>query len=309
MEYAEYNQQSTLAAKVEDNDLQGNQTGVAIYSDAVVTGFDLGGGPQGSMGANDFRGDSTAIYASAFTADGPIDAQMNIFGVLDPTTVIYDQHDNPTLAPVVWNNPLIGNAAFVETLYLDFLHRTGNVNNLGDAGHWVALLGQAMPAATVARAIARSGEGLGVTVDSLFHRFLGRDADPAGRASFVMHLQNGGTLEGVSQMMLASQEYHARFSTGSDFVQSLYQNLLQRIGSSAEVSQWVAQLPQLGRARVAQAFLMSREYRADAVSDDYAQLLHRTPSTSEINSWLGSGKDLLTIDVLFASSQEFQSNG
>jgi len=92
-------------------------------------------------------------------------------------------------------------------------------------------------------------------------------------------------------------------------VQSLYQNLLQRTGSTAEVNAWVAKLPQLGRAGVAQAFLLSQEYRADEVTDDYTQLLYRTPSTPEVNSWVNSGKDLLTIDILFAASQEFQLNG
>jgi hypothetical protein len=309
IDYVENNQKSTLVAKVEGNDLQGNQIGVGIYSAGVVAGFDLGGGPQGSMGANDFRGDPTAIYTSAFTAGGPIDAHMNVFGVDDPTTVIYDQHDNPALAAVIWSNRLGGNAAFVETLYLDFLHRTGDVNNPGDAGHWVTLLGQGAPAAAVVSDIARSPEGLGVAVDGLYHRFLSRDADAVGRANFVAYLQGGGTLEGVGRLMLASSEYQSRFPTDSSYVQSLYQNLLHRTGSTAEVNGWVAQLPQLGRAGLAQDSLLSQEYRADEVNDDYTHLLHRTPSTAEVNSWVSSGKDLLSIDTLFAASQEFQMEG
>jgi hypothetical protein len=301
---------SSINAKVENNDLQGNGTGVFIYkgSGGSVAGIDLGGGALGSLGANDFRGDTTAIDIAVPTSFGPIQATGNIFGT-DPATVIYDQHNNPTLAAVASTNPLSGNAAFVETLYLDFLHRTGDLSNPNDAGHWVSALGKGMPAATVANLIARSPEALGVDVGRFYHRFLGRDADPAGRASFVSYLQGGGTLEGVSQMMLASPEYQSRFPTNSSFVQSLYQNLLHRTGSTAEVNAWVAQLPQLGRAGVAQKFLLSQEFRADEVSDDYTQLLHRTPSTAELNGWVNSGKDLLTIDALFAASQEFQVDG
>ena len=118
-------------------------------------------------------------------------------------------------------NPLTGNAAYVETLYLDFLHRAGDVNSQSDAGHWVTLLNQATPAATVANEIVRSAEALGVAVDGLYHRFLGRDADAAGRAGFVNYLQTGGTLEGVSDTMLASPEYQSHFQTDADFVQSL----------------------------------------------------------------------------------------
>jgi len=210
---------------------------------------------------------------------------------------------------VVSTSPLTANAAFVETLYLDFLHRTGDLENPQDAGIWVTRMVQGMPAATVANLVAHSPEALGVDVDGLYHRILGRDADAAGRANFVAYLQNGGTLEVVSQIMLASPEYQARFPTDTSFVQSLYENLLQRMGSHAEVNGWVAKLPQLGRAGVAQGFLLSQEFRGDEVQDDFMQLLHRTGSTTDVNNWVSTGKDLLTIDALFAGSPEFQVNG
>jgi hypothetical protein len=302
---------AVLAAKVEGNDLRGNQIGVLIGTGfgGSMYGVDLGGGPDGSVGANDFRGDYKAIYVTALASTGPISATGNIYGVFDPKGVIHDQSADPTLASVDWSGALTGNFAYVETLYLDFLHRTGDVGNPLDAGNWVTLMSQGMSAATVAGAIARSPEALGVAVDGLYHRFLGRDADQAGRAYFVNYLQNGGTLEGVSRAILGSKEYRSHFPTDSSFVQSLYQSLLHRTGSPAEIAGWVAQLPQLGRAGVAQAFLLSQEYRGDEVSHDYTQLLNRTPSAAEISSWVGSGKDLLAIDVLFAGSLEFQLNG
>jgi hypothetical protein len=200
---------------------------------------------------------------------------------------------------------------FVESLYLDFLHRTGDLNNPVDAGSWVTHLDQGMPAATVADAIARSPEALGVDVDGLYQRFLGRAADPAGRSGFVAYLQAGGTLEGASQAMLASPEYQSHFSSDSAFVQSLYQNVLQRTGSAAEVGGWLAALPQMGRAGVAKGFLYSPEFRGLEVSDDYTQLLDRTqpPSAAEASGWVGSGLDLLTIDALVAGSPEYQLDG
>jgi hypothetical protein len=298
-------------AKVEGNDLHGNIWGVSIGANSAgsMAGIDLGGGSQGSRGANNFRGDPTAIYIFASASQGPISAHMNIFGVADPSTVIHDHHVDSTLASVVSSSHLTGNAAFIETLYLDFLHRTGDLSNPKDAGIWVTRMNQGMPAATVANLVARSAEALGDAIDGLYHRFLGRDADAAGRANFVAYLQAGGTLEGVSQMLLASPEYHSHFPTDTSFVQSLYENLLQRSGSHAEVNGWVAQLPQLGRAGVAQGFLLSQEYRADEVGEDYTWYLHRTGSSADINSWVNSGKDLVTIDALFAGSVEFQQNG
>ena len=168
-----------------------------------------------------------------------------------------------------------------------------------------------MPAATVAYAIARSPEALGVDVDGLYQRFPGRASDSAGRAGFVAYLQAGGTLQGVSQAMLASPEYQSHFASDAAFVQSLYQNLLLRTGSNAEVSAWATLLPQLGRAGVAQDFLLSQEFRDWEVGDDYTQLLDRKlpPSAAEVSGWVGAGLDLLTIDTLFAASPEYQTNG
>jgi hypothetical protein len=302
----------TLSAKVEGNDLRDNYDGILMQTGAggSVAGIDIGGGSLGSKGANDFRGDTWAITAFPLAAEGPVQAQNNIFSVANPTTVIYDHNNNSQLASVVATNPLTGNAAYVETLYLDFLHRAGDLNPSDhDAAIWVNLLNTGTPAAAVASGIARSGEGAGVAVDGLYHRFLGRDADPAGRAGFVSYLEAGGTLEGVSQAMLASPEYQSHFQTAGDFVQSLYQNLLHRTASTAEVNAWVGAMAQVGRTGVAQALLSSQEFRNWEVGDDYAQLLLRTPSAAEVNGWASTGLDILTIDALFASSPEFQVNG
>src|SRR5262249_21364028 len=216
---------------------------------------------------------------------------------------IYDHHNDPTLAAVVATNPVSGNAPFVEALYLDFLHRTADLSNPNGAGGWVAALDQGMHAAAVANGIAHSPEALGVDVDALYQRFLGRAADPAGRAAFVGYLQAGGTLEGASQSLLASPEYQSHFPTDTAFVPSLYQTLLHRTGSNAEVNAWLALLPQLGRAGLAQGFLRSQEFRTWEVGDDYIQLLDRPQpaSAAEVSAWVGTGLDLLTIDTLFAA--------
>jgi hypothetical protein len=203
-----------------------------------------------------------------------------------------------------------GSGAYVAALYTTFLHRTGDVNNPSDAGYWVTLLNQGTPAVTVVNAIARSAEGLGIDVDGLYQRFLGRAADAGGRAFFVSYLQKAGTLEGASDLMLASAEYHGDFPTDTGFVQSLYQNLLQRTASDGEVAYWRGVLPQLGRAGVAQGFLASPEYRASEVRDDYTSLLKRKgpPTDAEVSYWVKSGLDELSIDILFAASAEFQAN-
>src|SRR5207245_4232715 len=87
---------------------------------------------------------------------------------------------------------LSANAAFVDVLYEDFLRRPGDTTNPNDAGAWVAQLQGGVAPASVANAIARSPEALGVTVDALFLKLLGRGSDAGGRAAFVRFLPNGG---------------------------------------------------------------------------------------------------------------------
>jgi hypothetical protein len=218
---------------------------------------------------------------------------------------------------------LTGNAAFVAALYRDLLHRTGDVTNPNGAGGWVNLLnaGTLGPQA-VAAAIARSPEGLGVVVDGLYGKLLGRAADAAGRAGFVNFLQRGGTVEQVILSMVTSPEYNAaNGATDTMYVQSLYNHLLGRTGSSAEVASWVAAVPTIGRAGVANGILSSREFRTDEIQQLYGSplapvasvasalpnLLHRPspPTAAEVNSWLSSGLDILTIEVLFAGTPEY----
>jgi hypothetical protein len=223
------------------------------------------------------------------------------------------------------SNPLTGNAAFVQTLYFTFLKRLGDVNNPNDAGGWVNLLnaGTLTPQAA-ANAIARSPEALGVLVNGLYLKILKRASDPAGRAAFVSFLQHGGTVEQAIGIMVTSPEY-STLTGGTDagFIQALYDQLLGRVVSPAELAGWLAMLPSLGRAGVANALLQSAEFRGDVVQELYgftyapsqsvaslfANLLHRpvAPGTAEINTWVNSGMDILSIEGAIAGGGEFVS--
>jgi hypothetical protein len=75
------------------------------------------------------------------------------------------------------------------------------------------------------------------------------------------------------------------------------------------------------QAGVAQAFLVSTEFRSDVVRSFYGDptltpvpflpflpdLLHRTsaPSASDVSTWVNSGLDLSTVEIGFAGSPEF----
>ena len=220
------------------------------------------------------------------------------------------------------SNPLTGNAAFVQTLYFDFLKRLGDLSKASDAGGWVnALNAGALTPEQVVVGIARSPEALGVLVDGLYLKILRRTSDASGRAAFVSFLQHGGSVEQAIIAMVASPEYSNSTPSDAGFIQSLYSKLLGRVASPSELAGWLGALPSLGRAGVANMFVHSAEFRADVVQELYgftyapaqsvvslfADLLHRTsgPTAAEINGWVNSGLDIYSIEIAIAGASEF----
>jgi hypothetical protein len=314
----------TLNVSIEGNDFHNNQLGINIVAGSnSIAGIDLGGGSQGSVGGNNLRSftaaattNSGAIVTDATT--GTIQAQNNIFAVSNPQTVI-----SATSGASVNATALSANAAFVDVLYEDFLKRPGNTTSPSDAGSWVTMLNGGASRGSVAAAIVRSAEALGIVVDGLYLKVLGRAADPGGRAAFVSFLQNGGTVEQAVVGMVNSPEYLALTGSPGGFVEGLYVRVLGRGGSSSEVSGWLNMLPNLGLAGVASAIVHSSEFRADVVQALYGSataatvsvaslipdLLHRHASTTEVNGWVNSGLDIATIAQAFASTGEFFTGG
>jgi len=74
---------------------------------------------------------------------------------------------------------------------------------------------------------------------------------------------------------------------------------------------WVSVLPTVGRANIVNGFLSSPEYRTSAVQRFYQTLLHRlaVPGASEVHGWVGSSLDLLSIELIFATTNEYYQNG
>jgi hypothetical protein len=212
--------------------------------------------------------------------------------------------DDPTAAEV--------NAAYVRLLYANFLNRTGDVSNASDAGAWVTLLGNGVSRLQVAERILRSSEGLGVQVAGLYRTVLGREVEAVGRQNWVSYLQQGGTTEQLTILLVTSPEYRSRFA-GSDaqYVQSLYVRFLLRSADDAGLTTWQAQVAVVGRAEVARRFLASAEFRGNLVRGLYVSLLRRasSPSQREVDAWGASGIDSLGMQPRFAATNEFVQNG
>ena len=61
--------------------------------------------------------------------------------------------------------------------------------------------------------------------------------------------------------MVTSAEYRGRFGSPSAYVQSLYNLLLGRVASQAEVDNTVAAIGTMGQSAVANLFVTSTEFR------------------------------------------------
>ena len=229
-----------------------------------------------------------------------------------------------TAVLAIQENDLSHDEQFVQGLYSDFLGRSGSVAEL-DA--WVSAI-PSLGRTGVANDLARSAEALSRVVNGLYVRFLNRNADPGGLAGWVAAMQNGMNEEQVASALLASSEFAHRANaliggpnSDANFVQALYQLLLGRAATTGEVAAWLPWLPVNGRQNGALAFLVSGEFRTDAVRTFYGDpslnplpwepffvnLLHRqqAPSGGELAVWVGSTLDFLTIEVALAGSQEY----
>ena len=199
-------------------------------------------------------------------------------------------------------SPLSQAQAFVQTLYNHVLRRTGSIEELIP---WTNLLASQGQAAVVA-GILHSPESLGRIVDDLYMRLLGRQTDSIGRNNWIGFLASGGSVEQLEDLILTSPEY---IGQNANWVQSLYLNVLDRLGTAAEVAAWNNAAPTLGVTAVAVAFTNSAEARAVATVADYRTFLHRPPTPGEVMVVTAMPLDLLGIENFLLLSAEYYENG
>jgi hypothetical protein len=298
-------QDGEFTAEADGNDLHGNAVGVSITCDGT-TG--IGSVATIVLNGNNFRSFNSPTVSASNAAivlqNAPtttVGADGDLFSVAHPNFEIVAVNGGT----VNLTNPSQSNAlifsppALVQTLFLDDL---GRIASTSDINTWVSVFNASGQAAVV-KGIYFSSESLGRIVDSFYLRFLGRQSDTAGRASFISFLQNGGAEQQMENIFLTSPEYIAHIDT--DFVQSLYINILGRTGSSSELAFWNNQLQTLGLLGVANGFTGSTENRQNAAIAAYETYLYRAPRSSEESSLVNSSQDLLSFAVFVESTSEF----
>jgi hypothetical protein len=191
--------------------------------------------------------------------------------------------------------------AFLNQAYLDILGR-----RYDEVGHfyWLSQMQQGMSREEVMQGIENSAECRARKINLAYHDLLGRDADAVGMAAWSNLMANGGTMLDVRASIAASTE----FSSGSDFLDKLYNRALNRAADAAGRDYWNAQLAAgVSRYDVAHAIFNSKECLGLEVTAYYQNFLDRAPEAAGLNYWISvlvSGRDDF-VRAGFVGSPEF----
>ena len=140
---------------------------------------------------------------------------------------------------------------------------------------------------SVAARILASPEHLGIEVDGLYQSLLGRQEAASERNAWVNSLMNGLTYDQAYQLFLASPEYQALHASDTNFIDSLYQNVLGRAEATAERDAWLQSLQSgVTRAQVAQRFVTSTEAYTRTIENLYRQDLGRPSDATGLHGWV-----------------------
>jgi hypothetical protein len=179
------------------------------------------------------------------------------------------------------------NTLFVNSLYGLLLNRVPDSASV----NWVTALNNGATPSQVVLGIEGSTEYVTDQVIALYNRYLDRNPDPTGEQNWVSFVLAGGTFEEVAEGLVSSQEYFQDHgSTNQGYVTGLYNDVLGRAPSAAELNAWVVALDSgsATRSQVAVDFLTSTEYRTDLVTGYYNEFLGRAPDTAGLNGWVGA---------------------
>jgi hypothetical protein len=176
------------------------------------------------------------------------------------------------------------NTLYVSSLYGLLLNRAPDPSS----SSWVNALNSGATPASVVFGIESTQEYLNDQVVAIYVHYLNRQPDPVGETFWTTFLTAGGTFEQLAEGLTTSPEYFQdNGGTNTGFVTALYQDVLGRTPSQAELDGWVNALNNgASRLSVSVAFLTSTEYRTDLVTLDYNLYLGRNPDPTGLAGWL-----------------------
>ena len=176
---------------------------------------------------------------------------------------------------------------FVQNLYRNVLGRDAEPTGLEFWRSQLLAASSSLDARTmVVTGIWESLEHRGLQVDHFYATFFGRSADSVGRDFWSKQLQNGVSETYVVLGFVTSAEYLVKWSTNAILAQHLYEDVLSREPSSAELAAAQTDLAAKGMATVAFELINSDESYLRMIDGYYAALLHRPGEEGGRQFWL-----------------------
>ena len=202
-------------------------------------------------------------------------------------------------------SPANPDAGFVQSLYGDVLGRAGTTN---EVAAWVAEMNSGLTPQAVAQGFVNSIEHREDEVNILYEEFLHRAPD-AIADNWVNALLSGVPDQSVAEAILNSPEFQEAHPDTTDFVQTLYHDVLGRTAGSDEVAGWETALAS-GETRqsVVASVVGSPEAIDQAVDSFYEDFLGRGRDLPTSNSWvnrLAAGDSTSDVAVGVLSSVEY----
>jgi hypothetical protein len=210
--------------------------------------------------------------------------------------------------PAITAQVFLGADGFVRALYSDVL---GRIADAGGLAFYKGLLDNGTPPAEVVDSIWESAEHCGVQVDGFYHSFLNRVADPEGRQFYVDSMLGGMSEEAAVTSFVTSTEFQRLNPPPGQFVDTLYNDLLERASDQEGLAFWINELQNnfSTTVDVGQIFVNSPERHQVLVTSYYTDFLARAPDAEGLAFWqqhLDQGfMDVQSVAEAFLSSTEY----
>lgn len=201
-------------------------------------------------------------------------------------------------------------ALLTTGFYYDLL---GRAPVAGEVQGWVSALQSGVTPLQEALAFVSSPEYQANLITDDYWNLLKRGPSSLEVNGWLQTITAGADEQQVEAAFLSSAEYYQGHGNNpTNWLTSLYQNVLDRTPSGAELASWRQVLGNgVSNAQVATAFVTSAEAHSLDVTSAYVQILGRNPDPAGLASWVGAMNQGLTpslVRAYFAASSEYAAD-
>lgn len=199
--------------------------------------------------------------------------------------------------------------AFIRGLYNDILDRSQVASQ--EIAYWLNVLAAGASRQDVVGSFWVSQGHRENEIAAFYQQFLGRTPLPQETAFWLGVFNQGGTEGDITLAFLTTPAYNALHPTNSDYVASLYQNVLERAGTGPGIVYWTTILNNGARSRldVAYYFLASDESTNLSVGQYYTWFLKRSVEAAGeaywFNQWMTGQLTALSFAQAIVGSDEY----